>query len=357
MSASNNKKDLYDLIIIGGGQSALACAYYLRRTGLRYVLLDNQPDCGGAWRHAWESLTLFSPAAHSSLPGWWMPKSGPSFPTRAEVIDYLCRYEQRYEVPVARPVNVFEVHREDRNFYLETSEGAYQSRAVISATGTWGKPFIPEVPGREAFEGVQLHSAFYENAGAFAGQKVLVVGEGNSGAQILSEVSKVAKTAWAVRRTPQFLPDDVDGRVLFNVASAKYYAEQRGEPFDAKKFGLGNIVMVPSVLEAREQGVLKAAGQIVSIYQTGVVWGTGRKEDFDAIIWCTGFGYATDHLRPLGQQDERGRMPTDGTRSTEVPGLWLVGYGGWTGFASATLIGVGRSARQTVKQVVDFLES
>jgi thioredoxin reductase len=346
---------MYDLIIIGGGQSALACAYYLRRTGLRYVLLDNQPDCGGAWRHAWDSLTLFSPAEQSSLPGWWMPKSKHPFPTRAEVIDYLCRYEQRYEVPVHRPVNVSAVSRQADRFQLDTNQGRYSARAVISATGTWGKPFIPDVPGRETFAGVQLHSAFYKNARAFAGQKVLVAGEGNSGAQILAEVSKVAITAWAVRRTPQFLPDDVDGRVLFNVASAKYYAEQRGEPFDAKKFGLGNIVMVPSVLEARSRGVLKAAGQIASINQTGVVWANGKEEDFDAIIWCTGFGYATGHLRPLGQQDERGRMPADGPRSAEVPGLWLVGYGGWTGFASATMIGVGRSARRTVKEVVQWL--
>lgn len=348
---------MHDLIIIGGGQSALACAYYLRRTGLRYVLLDNQPDCGGAWRHAWDSLTLFSPAEQSSLPGWWMPKSDHPFPTRAEVIDYLCRYEQRYEVPVHRPVEVSQVYQENGLFQLDTSEGVFQSRAVISATGTWGKPFIPDMPGRERFEGVQLHSAFYKSAGAFVGQKVLVVGEGNSGAQILAEVSKIATTAWAVRRTPQFLPDDVDGRVLFNVASAKYYAEQKGEHFDAQKFGLGNIVMVPSVKEARSRGVLNTAGQLQSIYETGVVWETGEREDFDAIIWCTGFGYATGHLSELGEQDERGRIPTKGTRATEVPGLWLVGYGSWTGFASATVIGVGRSARQTVKQVVDFLES
>jgi cation diffusion facilitator CzcD-associated flavoprotein CzcO len=346
---------MYDLIIIGGGQSALACAYYLRRTGLRYVLLDNQPDCGGAWRHAWDSLTLFSPAEQSSLPGWWMPKSSHPFPTRAEVIDYLCCYEQRYEVPVHRPVDVSAVSRQGDRFQVDTNQGRYSARSIISATGTWGKPFIPDVPGRETFEGMQLHSAFYKGAGAFAGQKVLVVGEGNSGAQILAEVSKVATTAWAVRRTPQFLPDDVDGRVLFNVASAKYYAEQRGEPFDAKKFGLGNIVMVPSVLEARSRGALKATGQIASVNQTGVIWANGKEEEFDVILWCTGFGYATGHLRPLGQQDERGRMPTDGTRSAEVPGLWLVGYGGWTGFASATMIGVGRSARRTVKEVVQWV--
>jgi len=98
---------MHHLIIIGGGQSALACAYYLRRTDLDYVLLDRQPSCGGAWQHAWDALTLFSPAEHSSLPGWWMPKSKGDYPTKAEAIDYLCRYEERYQFPIERPVEVY----------------------------------------------------------------------------------------------------------------------------------------------------------------------------------------------------------------------------------------------------------
>src|SRR5690606_4336710 len=102
----------FDLIIIGGGQSALACAYFLRRTGLDYLILDDQDQCGGAWRGAWESLTLFSPAEHSSLSGWLMPPSNNGFPNRNEVIDYLCRYEKRYKFPIERPVKVTDVVKE-----------------------------------------------------------------------------------------------------------------------------------------------------------------------------------------------------------------------------------------------------
>ncbi len=348
---------MHDLIIIGGGQSALACAYYLRRTQLDYVLLDRQPSCGGAWHHAWDSLTLFSPAGHSSLPGWWMPKSKGDYPTKAEAIDYLCRYEQRYGFPIERPVEVRQVEREQEGFVLQTSKGRYRSRALISATGTWGAPYFPDVPGRLLFQGVQLHSAHYQSPAPFRGKRVLIVGEGNSGAQILSELSKVADTAWAVRQPPQFLPDDVDGRVLFDVASAKYYAQQKGEPFDAKKFGLGNIVMVPTVKEARERGALKAKGMLREICHDGVIWTSGERESFDAIIWCTGFHYATSHLKGLAPMDEYGRMATEGTRATEVPGLWLVGYGGWTGFASATVIGVGRTARKTAREAEAYLTS
>ena len=345
-----------DLIIIGGGQSALACGYFLRRTSLDYLILDASPTCGGAWCQAWDSLTLFSPSEHSSLPGWFMPASKNEFPSREEVISYLCNYEERYDLPIKRPVEVLSVRKENELFILETTEGTYQAKSVISATGTITKPFIPPVVGREKFQGEQIHSSKYSNPKDMIDKKVLVVGEGNSGAQILAEVSKVANAKWATRKEPQYLPDNVDGRVLFDVASAKYYTEQKGETFDASTISLSNIVMVPSVREARDRDVLHSNGSFNEITETGVVWEDGVHEKFDIIIWCTGFGYATNHLKDLVEIDERGKVITEGTKAIDVPGLWLVGYGGWTGFASATLIGVGRSAKQTAKEVVDFLQ-
>ena len=316
---------IYDLIIIGGGQSALACAYFLRRTSVDYLILDDQDQCGGAWRQAWRSLTLFSPAEQSSLPGWLMPPSKDPFPERNHVINYLCQYENRYGFPIERPVKVMEVSRAEDLFILHTEKETYRSRTVISATGTWQKPFVPAIPGRKFFEGTQLHSSHYQNPDSFAGKKTLVVGEGNSGAQILAEVSKVAETAWATTKAPQYLPDEVDGRVLFDVATAKYLAAKKGEVFDDSKYDLGSIVMVPSVKEARQRNVLNHRGSIIEINEKGVVWDDGSPEQFDAIIWCTGFGFATDHLKNIATSDRRGTIRTEGTRCIEVPGLWLVG--------------------------------
>lgn len=348
--------EIVDLIIIGGGQSALACAYYLRRTNISYRILDAAPKCGGSWIHGWQSLTLFSPAAHSSLPGWFMPESEQEFPSREEVISYLCRYEERYKIKIERPIMVKDVRREGKLFRLVSDGEDFFCRALISATGTFGKPFIPDIPGRDLFNGLQLHSSAYHNPQHFLGKKVLVVGEGNSGAQILSELSEVAPTVWSTRKAPTYLPDHVDGRVLFEVASAQYYAEERGEIFDASMYHLGNIVMVPPVRRARERGVLKSRGSFIYMDKTGVIWEDNTHENFDVIIWCTGFGYSTDHLKNVVKTDEQGRIRTEGTRATEVPGLWLVGYGAWTGFASATLIGVGRSARSTVNDISNFLK-
>jgi cation diffusion facilitator CzcD-associated flavoprotein CzcO len=206
--------------------------------------------------------------------------------------------------------------------------------------------------GQGEFAGLQLHSAHYRSPDAFAGRRVLVVGGGNSGAQILAEVSRVADIIWVTRRPPRFLPDNVDGRVLFDRATARYRALQAGTTVTTDTgAGLGQIVMTPAVREARERGVLRSAGPFARFTPTGVVWPDGRETPADAVIWCTGFRPALGHLAPLGVFDTGGRIAIAGTRAIAEPRLWLVGYGEWTGFASATLIGVGRSARATAEEI------
>ncbi len=344
--------DLLDVVVIGGGQAGLSAAYYLNRSGMSYVVLDDQDTAGGAWLRGWDSLRLFSPAEYSSLSGWQMPPAeGDRYPSRDEVIGYLHRYEERYGFPIERPVHVTAVGRDGDAFVIETNRGARHARAVISATGTWSRPFVPDYPDASLFTGTQLHSAHYRNPEPYAGQTVVVVGGGNSGAQILAEVSKVARTVWATPEPPRFLPDDVDGRVLFQRATERFKGEA------SPPGGLGNIVMVPPVLEARERGVLESVRPFVRFTRDGVVWPDGTETHVDAVIWCTGFKPALEHLRPLGIIGPDGRIETVGSRCLKVPRLWLLGYGDWTGFASATLIGAARTARAVIPETLAKLEA
>lgn len=349
-----------DVAVVGGGQAGLALGFYLRRTTLAYAILDAGEAPGGAWRHGWRSLRLFSPARWSSLPGWLMPGRDDEYPARDDVITYLTRYERRYALPVHRPVRVDAVrHATDaaaatHPFVLETSAGEYRARAVVSATGTWSAPDIPALPGQERFRGALLHSARYDAPERFAGKRVVVVGAGNSAAQIVAELSRTADVTWATRDAPRFLPDHIDGRWLFEQATARWRAVQEGRT-PPPAASLGDIVMVPPVREARDRGALHAARTFVRFTERGVVWPDGRETDVDAVIWATGFRPALAHLAPLGVVDAAGRIAVRGTRSIVEPRLWLVGYGEWTGFASATLIAVGRTARATVDEVVAAL--
>ena len=276
-----------DVLVIGAGQSGLAVGYYLRRAGVSFALLDAEKAPGGAWPHAWDSLRLFSPADASSLPGWLMPRPADGgYPTRQHTIDYLTEYERRYELPVQRPVRVERVTQDVRGFVVATSAGIWTCRALICATGTWSSPFVPAYPGQDIFQGLQLHSAHYSSPKAFAGKRVLIVGGGNSGAQVLAEVSKVADTIWVTEKAPRFLPDDVDGRVLFTQATQRYKA-QEGRVAVAPPPTLGDVVMVDSVKEARARNVLHSVRPFAHFTATGVAWPDGRHEEIDAVIWCT----------------------------------------------------------------------
>lgn len=341
-------KQQVDVVIVGAGQAGLAVGWYLRRrTNLTFVILDDQDAPGGAWRHTWDSLRLFSPAGYSSLPGRLMPTTGADNPDAAQVIDYLTDYETRYALLVHRPVHVHALHRDGEGFHLETTNGTWSARAVVSATGTWSQPFWPTLPGQRAFGGLQVHSASYTGPDPYEGQRVVVVGGANSAAQIAADLTATSEVTWCLNGVPQYLPDEVDGRELFRIATARAQALAAGQPDPGGVAALGNIVVVPPVKRARDAGLLHPHPMFDRFTPTGITWADGREAEVDAVIWCTGFRPALRHLRPLQIRKEDGSIPTDGTASTTVPGLYLVGYGDWTGPGSATLIGVGPTAKTT----------
>ncbi|WP_055586579.1 ArsO family NAD(P)H-dependent flavin-containing monooxygenase [Streptacidiphilus griseoplanus] len=346
------------VVVIGGGQAGLAAAWHLRRQRIDFAVLDAQDAPGGAWRHGWDSLRLFSPAAFSSLPGRPMPpQPGAAYPSARHVVDYLADYERRYDLPVHRPVRVTGVARSSGGLEVRTDAGTWHTQAVVSATGTWWRPFLPAVPGKDAFTGRQLHTVHYRSPAGFAGQRVVVVGGGNSGAQIAADLALHGGVdlTWVTRRPPRLLPDDIDGRVLFDVATARRRALDAGRADTAGVAALGDIVAVEPVRAARDAALLKAEPMFTRLTDGEVVRADGSRRQADAVIWATGFRPALAHLGPLGLRGPRGRIPTVGTRALGEPRLHLLGYGDWTGPASATLIGVGRPAREAATEIAALL--
>ncbi len=341
----------HDVVVIGAGQAALAAGYYLRREKIDFVILDSQATSGGAWQHTWPSLQLFSPARWSSLPGWLMPPTAAIYPSRAEVLSYLSEYEARYELPIQRPVRVLSTHADGNRIRLDTdTAGTFSVGAVISATGSWTQPDQSLQRELSAFEGRVIHSAHYKGPQSLAGQRVLVVGGGNSGAQIFAELIAHANVTWVTRNEPVFLPDDVDGRVLFNQATVRYQAIKAGQTPPPPR-SLGDVVMVESVRSARDRGLLTSRRMFSRATEAGIIWPNGKEEHIDAIIMCTGFKPALAHLAPLATLNERGRLDMEGRHAAAHKRLFPHGYGDWTGFASATLVGAGRSARELIAEL------
>lgn len=238
---------MYDCVVIGGGQAGLATGYYLRRAGLNFLIVDEQPSPGGAWRHVWPSLTLFSAHTFSNLPGMPMPPY-PGYPPASHVVDYFARYEKRYNLPILRPVHV-----ENLSYF--------PAKSYVMATGH--VPFIPTYPGQ--FSGKQWHSSTYPGSEPFRDQRVAVVGAGNSAAQIVADLILGAEAPqWFTRHPPRYLPDDVDGAALFR-------AFRTGTSLD------GDIVMMPSIKRAWDR--MEAQPMFDSLDEVAA----------DHLIWCTGF--------------------------------------------------------------------
>lgn len=341
---------MYDLIIIGAGQAGLASAYYAKKQNLNYIVLDKNNKPGGSWTKTWDSLTLFSMAEHNFLPGWMMPNGSKSYPTRDDVIEYITQYQQKYEFNIQYSTEVIDVIKQDGIFNCITNQGDFDCKHLISATGTWENPFIPKISGKNSFKGIQIHTIDYKNPEPFIGKRTAIIGEGNSAAQILAEVSEHTDTIWITKKKPKFLPDYLNGRDLFDIASAKNKAIQNNEKFEIPD--LGSIVMVDSVKRARDRGVFKEYYlSFDKISEGTLIWNDGKEERVDAIIWCTGFKSALNHLKSLKVMDENGRISTHETKSDKVKNLYFVGYGNWTGFASATIIGVGRFAKQVLLDI------
>lgn len=339
-----------EVAVVGAGQAGLSAAYFLRRAGLRpgadFVVLDHSPASGGAWQFRWPSLTYGRAHGVHDLPGMPLADADPERPSAEVVGGYFARYEKAFDLRVRRPVDVSAVREGDGGrLRVETDAGAWSARALVSATGTWDRPFLPYYPGQETFLGRQLHTADYRGAADFAGLHVVVVGGGTSAVQLLLELSEVARTTWVTRRPPVFRTTPFDrerGR------SAVALVEERvrlGLP-PQSVVSVTGLAATDAVRDGQARGILRPEPVFARVTRSGVAWRDGRTLDADAILWATGFRAALDHLAPLGLREPGGGVRLEGTRTARDPRVHLIGYG-----PSASTIGANRAGRAAVRDI------
>src|SRR6266571_1857547 len=174
----------FDTIIIGGGQAGLAAGQFLGKQGRSSVILDASERVGDAWRTRWDSLRVFTPAKYNGLPGMRFPAPALSFPTKDEVADYMAAYAKRFALPVRSGVRVERLERQGGGFVLASSAGTFEASNVIVATGAHRTPKVPAFASQLPEGITQMHSSAYRNPSQLRGGAALVVGLGNSGAEI-----------------------------------------------------------------------------------------------------------------------------------------------------------------------------
>jgi len=348
--------DLYDAVVIGAGQAGLASGYYLKRAGLRFVILEASARSAGSWPLYYDSLKLFSPARYSGLPGMAFPGDPDRYPLRDEVIAYLEQYAATFALPVVLNTRVEQVTRNGETFQIHTTDGrTFRSKTVIAATGSFHRPNLPHLPGQEQFRGRLLHAREYRSPGEFKGQRVIVVGARNSAVQIAVELAQVSNTTLAAREAVKFLPQRILGQdIHFWMRLTRLDTLPLGHWFS---IGQSRGVLDTGVYRAAlSSGKPDQRPMFTGFTANGVVWSDGSTERVDAVIWATGYLPSATYLASLGVLDSDGR-PVQRDGIATVPGLYVVGLSGQRSNASATLRGVGPDSHRVVSHLRKYVQS
>lgn len=343
---------LLDAIVIGAGQSGLAAAGALKDRGLRPLVLEATAEPAGSWPRYYDSLTLFSPARYSALPGMPFPGDPGRYPTRDEVVAYLAAYAQHLDVPIRTGTRVTDVTADSNGFTVHAAGDQLHAAVVIAATGGFSNPYHPHLPGLERFTGHVLHAADYRNPAQFADQRVIVVGAGNSAVQIAAELAEHATVTLATRRPVRWFPQRPLGRDLH-----WWLKVTRLDTSAVGRLLVGGNSGAPVLDDGRYRAALAAGTpprrtMFTDLHERTVTWSDGSIDHVDAIILATGYRPDLPYLACLGALDADGRPRHRRGVSTTHPGLGYVGLEMQRSFASASLRGVGADARHVVSQLV-----
>jgi putative flavoprotein involved in K+ transport len=343
------------VVVVGGGQSGLAAARALRELLMPAVILEASDRAAGSWPRYYDSLRVFSPAAYSSMPGMPFPRAPDYYPSRDEVTDYLERYAAGLDVEIRTDTRVEAIQQDGRGFLVFTEGGqAMPASGIVAASGSFSNPYRPSFPGEEAFTGELSHVADYRNPAPFAGQRVVVVGAGDSAAQVANELASVATVTIATRHPLRFIPQRVGDQ------DVHYWLRKTG--FDTlpavwlSEITRGSVV-TDSVgfAQTLAEGRVDRRPMFVGLDGEQVVWSDGQREPVDAIILATGYRPSLPYLRELGALDEHGApMHVGGISSTHV-GLVYVGLEFQRSYASNTLRGVSEDARAVIAPLVAWI--
>ena len=346
----------FETVIIGGGQAGLVTGYHLATQGRSFVILDGNERVGDAWRKRWDSLRLFTPAKYDGLAGWRFPAGSVSFPTKDEMADYLEAYAARFDLPVRTGVAVDGLSRMDDRYLVTAGGCRLEADQVVVATGAHHVPRVPAFAAELGPGIVQLHSSRYRSPAQLGdGGGVLVVGVGNSGAEIALEVSRAHRT-WLsgipsgqipVRHGPA-----AARLVLPIIRFLGTHVLTLGTPIGRKL--RPELVSKGPLIRVKLKD-LAAAGVEHVARTVGVRDGLprladGRVLDVSTVIWCTGFRSDFGWI-DLPVFDDDG-MPIHGRGVVEAaPGLYFVGLQFQYAAVSDVLPGVGRDAEYVVRHI------
>jgi putative flavoprotein involved in K+ transport len=344
-------------VIIGAGQAGLSVGYHLARRGRPFIILDATERIGDTWRGRWDSLRLFTPVRLDGLPGQRFPGPAWSFPTKDETADFIEAYARRFSLPVRTGVRVDRLSREVDRYVLAAGNDRFEADNVVVATGAFRTPRIPAF-ARELDPGItQVHSSAYRNPSQLRGGGVLVVGAGNSGAEIALEVARGGHRTWlSGRDTGEEVPfrlGSVPDRLLTPVAWFLFsrvltVKTSAGRRLRRRALSMGWPLVRVKPADLATAGIERMP-RTLGVQDGHPVLDGGQVMDVANVIWCTGFRPDHRWIEVVGTDGfpvyERGIVVSH-------PGLYLIGEFFLYSPTSSLLGGVGRDADHIARHLV-----
>jgi len=350
----------FDVIVIGAGQAGLSVGYHLARRGVRFVILDANERVGDSWRKRWDSLRLFSPARFDALDGMPFPAPPDYFPTKDEMADYLETYAKHFELPVRNGVRVERLRREDERYIVSTNEGELEAAHVVVAMANFQGRRVPEFASELAPEIVQLHSSEYQRPGQLREGGVLLVGAGNSGAEIALELSRTHRVSMSGRDVGQ-LPFRIGGfwgrlfltRLILRVVFHRLVTLKTpiGRKMRTKMLSQGGPLIRVKADDLHAVGVERTA-RVKGTKDGLPLLEDGRVLDVANVIWCTGFDAQLSWIDlPIFGED--GEPRHEAGVAVGEPGLYFVGRMFVSAASSVMIHGVGRDASRIASVIAE----
>ncbi|WP_265423169.1 flavin-containing monooxygenase [Bacillus velezensis] len=342
---------MYDTIVIGAGQAGISVGYYLRKSKQKFIILDKSHEVGESWKNRYDSLVLFTSRMYSSLPGMQLEGDKHGLPSKNEIAAYLKKYVERFEIPIQLRTEVISVQKLNNYFLIKTNREEYQTKNLVVAAGPFHTPNIPSISKDVAGHIRQLHSSQYKHSKKLAPGNVLVVGGGNSGAQIAVELSKERVTYLACSKKPVYFPLWIGKRSIFwwfdklGVLHASH-TSILGK-FIQKK---GDLIFGYELKHAIRQKKIILKQRVIAGKQNEVIFKDSSSLEVNNVIWATGFKNPLWWMKIEGVLDKEGRIIHHrGVSAAE--GLYFIGLPWQHRRGSALLQGVGNDAEYIVKQM------
>lgn len=350
-------REQIDTLVIGGGQAGLSVGYHLREAGFPFLILDANARTGDSWRHRWDSLRLFTPNRFNSLPGLQIEGPDWGFPTKDQLADYLETYAEHFDLPIRHRTTVDRLTKEGERFVAVTDDVSYEADEVVVAMSSYQ---VPKVPGfaAEIDGGVfQVHMSGYRNPDQLRDGSVLVVGLGNSGAEIANELmaSREVYLSGEPGGVLPFRAGKLSGRIMMPVVGPLVLngllstSTPMGRKFKQKAYHKAAPLMrvKPKDLVA---GGVRRVDRVVGVVEGLPLLDDGTVLDVANVVWCTGFGSGFSWI-DLPIFDEGGEVTHRRGIVDAVPGLYFVAIKFQHSALSDTLLAVGREAELVVEHL------